>query len=131
MTYRLMRADVPITPGRPLRSMLREARRRGWFGAHARSALRVAGVVTVAGGLAACGTALPPPDLPNIPQIEQAIQETLAAKDHLSGTAYCPVSVPELKGEVFSCVVALRVHAPVIFTVTEVNSTGYVTYVER
>ena len=126
-----MRANVPITPDLASRSMLREARWLVRLRGHARSPLHVAGAVAVGCGLAACGAALPPPNLQNVPQIEHAIQETLAAKDHLSGTAYCPLSIPEFKGEVFSCVVALRVHAPVIFTVTEVNATGYVTYVER
>ena len=85
-------------------------------------------------GLGACGAALPPPqssgqqNLTNIEQIEMAIQNTLAAKQHLHGTAYCPTTVPALTGETFSCVVAIAGHRPAIFTVTEVNSSGDVTY---
>lgn len=84
-------------------------------------------------GLGACGAALPPPpsgtqNLSNIAQIQTAIQDTLAAKQHLHGTAYCPTTVPALSGETFSCVVAIAGHRPAIFTVTEVNSSGDVTY---
>jgi len=78
--------------------------------------------------LAACGGALPPPDLRNIAQIERAIEQTLAARTHLDGRAYCPQTVPEMKSERFSCVVAVRGHSPIIFAVTEVNNTGTVTY---
>jgi hypothetical protein len=85
-------------------------------------------------GLGGCGAPLPPPagvaqNLTNIAQIQTAIQDTLAARQHLRGTAYCPARVPALAGEVFSCVVAIPGHRPAIFTVTEVNSTGDVTYV--
>ena len=85
-------------------------------------------------GLGACGAALPPPqssghqNLTNIEQIEMAIQNTLAAKQHLHGTAYCPTPVPALTGETFSCVAAIAGHRPATFTVTEVNSSGDVTY---
>jgi hypothetical protein len=85
-------------------------------------------------GLGACGAALPPPqtsrqqNLTNIAQIQTAIQDTVAAKQHLRGTAYCPSKVPALAGESFSCVVAIAGHRPAIFTVTEVNSSGDVTY---
>jgi hypothetical protein len=41
---------------------------------------------------------------------------------------YCPTTVPALTGETFSCVVAIAGHRPAIFTVTEVNSSGDVTY---
>jgi hypothetical protein len=82
----------------------------------------------------ALGAALPPPqssgqqNLTNIEQIQTAIQGTLAAKQHLHGTAYCPTTVPALTGETFSCVVAFAGHRPAIFTVTEVNSSGDVSY---
>jgi hypothetical protein len=90
--------------------------------------------LALACGLGACGGALPPPtssgpqNLTNIKQIQTAIQDTLAAKRHLHGTAYCPATVPALAGESFSCVVAIAGHRLAIFTVTEVNSSGEVTY---
>ena len=67
----------------------------------------------------------------NIAQIQLAIEQTLATKKHLKGTAYCPETVPVMKGEVFSCVVAVNGHAPLLFTVTEANNVGAVTYVGR
>jgi hypothetical protein len=93
-----------------------------------------AGALALLCGLGACGAALPPPQTPgqrnltNIAQIQTAIQDTLAAKQHLRGTAYCPAKVPALAGESFSCVVAIAGHRPVTFTVTEVNASGEVTY---
>ena len=83
----------------------------------------------IAATIAGCGGALPPPNLRNIAQIQEAIQQTLAAKQHLNGKAYCPQTVPEVQGEVFSCVVAVARHAPVLFTVTEANDLGSVSYV--
>jgi len=102
-------------------SPARRARRRARGAARAAIAL-------------ALGAALPPPqssgqqNLTNIEQIQTAIQGTLAAKQHLHGTAYCPTTVPALTGETFSCVVAFAGHRPAIFTVTEVNSSGDVSY---
>ena len=99
-----------------------------------RRAAPAAIALALACGLGACGAALPPPtssgqqNLTNIKQIETAIQDTLAAKRHLHGTAYCPATVPALAGESFRCVVAIAGHRPAIFTVTEVNSSGEVTY---
>ncbi len=88
-------------------------------------------LVASAAALSGCGGALPPPNLHNIASIQTAIQETLAAKLHLHGRAYCPTTVPEMKGEVFSCVVAVAGHRPYVFTVTEANNLGAVTYVGR
>ena len=85
--------------------------------------------MAIAVTIAACGGALPPPNMHNIAQVQKAIEETLAAKEHLTGTAYCPQIVPVMKGEVFSCVVAVHGHTPLLFTVTEVNNLGAVTYV--
>jgi hypothetical protein len=96
-----------------------------------RRPLALTGVVAGACALTACGGALPPPNLHNIALIEHAIQTSLAAQSHLSGTAYCPTTVPQMKGEVFSCIVAVPRHPPVVFNVTELNNTGYVSYVER
>jgi len=99
-----------------------------------RRAARAAIAVALVCGLGACGAALPPPqssgqqNLTNIGQIQTAIQDTLAAKQHLRGTAYCPTTVPALSGETFSCVVAITGHRPAVFTVTEVNSSGQVSY---
>ena len=117
-------APMPATPPEQRSARARASR---WF------QLAIALVLTC--GLGACGAPLPPPpaavqqNLTNIAQIQRAIQDTLAAKQHLHGTAYCPARVPALAGEVFSCVVAIPGHRPAIFTVTEVNSTGDVTYV--
>ena len=100
----------------------------------ARRATHAAVALALACGLGACGAALPPPttsgeqNLTNIKQIQAAIQDTIAAKRHLHGTAYCPATVPALAGESFACVVAIAGHRPAIFTVTEVNSSGEVTY---
>jgi hypothetical protein len=94
-----------------------------------RRPLWLVGALTSACCVAACGSALPPPNMHNIADIEHAIQTTLAAQRSLHGHAYCPTTVPEMKGEVFSCIVALPHHAPVVFKVIELNDTGYVSYV--
>jgi len=59
---------------------------------------------------------------------QTAIQDTLAARQHLRGTAYCPSQVPALAGESFSCAVAIAGRRPALFTVTEGHSSGQVTY---
>jgi len=112
-------------PGRRC-SVGREGLRRGrprWLASGAGLAAACA--------IAGCGGALPPPNLPNIANIERAIEGTLANRHGLSGTALCPQTVPEIAGEVFSCIVTIPGRRPWTFTVTEVNATGYVTYAGR
>ncbi len=86
------------------------------------------GALAIAVTLAACGGALPPPNLRSIPAIQQAIERALVTKRHLTSTAYCPQTVPMMKGEVFSCVVDVHGGAPVVFNVTETDNAGYVTF---
>jgi len=89
------------------------------------------GALVAATALSACGGALPPPNLRSIALIERAIERTLASKLRLDGTAYCPQTVPVMKGEVFSCVVSVRGRDPILFTVTEIDNVGAVTYVGK
>lgn len=92
--------------------------------------------------LAGCGGALPPPststssahpraDLPNIPQIEAAIANTVLAREHIRVKVLCPAIVPEVTGETFSCVAAAARPRPrtLAFLVTEHGGT-YVTYAQ-
>lgn len=89
-------------------------------------------VAVLSSAVTACDSGLPPDRgyLRNIPQIERAIELTLYARVHARGTAYCPDEVPALEGEVFSCLVSVGRERPVLFEVTEVNASGYVTYAE-
>jgi hypothetical protein len=78
--------------------------------------------------LAACGATLPEPSLHNIAQVQTAIEQSLAAAAHLRGTAYCPTDVPAVKGQVFSCVVAIPGRTPAIYRVTVQTPQGFVSY---
>jgi hypothetical protein len=95
-----------------------------------------------ASALAGCGGALPPPptsggssnpqtDLPNIPQIETAIADSVLARDHVRVRVLCPAIVPEIQGETFSCVAVAGKPRPrtLTFLVTEHAGT-YVTYAQ-
>jgi hypothetical protein len=90
--------------------------------------------LALACGLGGCGSALPPPtqsqaDLPNITQIQAAIEQTVLAQEHIRVTAYCPTVVPEIKGETFSCVALFsgRARRALTFLVTEGGGT-FVTF---
>jgi hypothetical protein len=68
----------------------------------------VSGVVAAA--LAGCGSNLPahstastPGNLPNIPQIQSAIGQSVVAKIHLQVRVLCPAIVPMVRGGTFSC----------------------------
>lgn len=90
---------------------------------------------------AGCGGALPPPstssssspraDLPNVPQIETAIANSVLSRTHVRVKVLCPAIVPEITGETFSCVAAALRPKPrtLSFTVTEHGGT-YVTYTQ-
>ena len=86
-------------------------------------------IVALGLGLAACGATLPEPALHNIAQVQSAIEQTLERTQHVRGTAYCPTDVPAVKGQVFSCVVALPSGPPAIFRVTVETAQGFVNYV--
>jgi hypothetical protein len=90
----------------------------------------LAAVAAVAG----CGEALPGLYLTNIRQVEAAIAATAQAHDHRPATAYCPASVPAIRGETFSCVVAIDGYRhPAEYRATVKGLTeaaGYVTYAE-
>ena len=86
-------------------------------------------VIALALGLAACGAALPEPALHDIAQVQSAIEQTVERNQHVRGTAYCPTDVPAIKGQVFSCIVALPSGPPAIFRVTVETAQGFVDYV--
>jgi hypothetical protein len=92
--------------------------------------------------LTGCGGVLPPPttstsgsgpraDLPNVPQIETAIANSMLARAHVRVRVLCPAIVPEITGETFSCVAAATRPRPrtLTFLVTEHGGT-YVTYAQ-
>jgi hypothetical protein len=62
-----------------------------------------------AASLAACGSNLPSPKsssrayLPNIPQIQTAVAQSVLARDRIRVTVLCPAVVPQIQGETFSC----------------------------
>ena len=85
---------------------------------------------------AGCGGSIPPPtsskaDLPNIPQIETAIANSVLARAQVRAKVLCPAVVPEIKGETFSCVALATKPKPRTFSflVTEHGGT-YVTYAQ-
>ncbi len=64
----------------------------------------------VAAALAGCGSNLPAAstgstvaNLPNIPQIQSAIAQSVYAKIHLQVRVLCPAVVPMVSGGTFSC----------------------------
>ncbi|MFL5824243.1 MAG: hypothetical protein ACJ764_12480 [Solirubrobacteraceae bacterium] len=91
-----------------------------------------------AAAVAGCGGSIPPPssstartDLPNIPQIETAIANSVLARAHVKVKVLCPAIVPEIKGETFSCIAVATKPKPRTFSflVTEHGGT-YVTYAQ-
>ena len=97
--------------------------------APARRLAAIALAFALALGLTACGATLPEPALHDIAQLQTAIEQSLERHQHVRGTAYCPTDVPAVKGQVFSCVVAIPGSAPAIFAVTVQTPQGYVSYV--
>jgi hypothetical protein len=93
--------------------------------------------------LSACGGSIPAApnsrsspsssraDLPNIPQIETAIANSVLARRHIRVRVLCPAIVPEIAGETFSCVAATTKPRPrtLSFLVTEHGGT-YVSYAQ-
>lgn len=86
--------------------------------------------IAIAVGLSACGTALPPlqESLPNVRQIQTAIQGSILAHDHTKAKVLCPTQVPLVKDEVFSCVAVAPKGRTFTFTVTETGTGDYVTF---
>jgi hypothetical protein len=85
----------------------------------------------VAGGsLGACGSTLPPvqSNLPNIAQIQNAIQQSILARDHVLTRVFCPTQVPLVKDEKFSCVAVGPRGRTFIFSVTETGAGDLVSY---
>jgi hypothetical protein len=98
-------------------------------------------VVLTATTISACGSSKnsqPTKVNLNIAHVQQSIEQSILSERHLHAKVTCPATVPQVKGDVFTCTatgsVATGKHgkhkAPfnTLFTVTVQNNQGYVTY---
>ena len=68
----------------------------------------------------------------NIPKVETAIRESIAAQKHLNAAVTCPAYVLQEEGLVFTCTASVKGQARIYpFAVTEVTSTGKVHFIGR
>jgi hypothetical protein len=70
------------------------------------------------------------PVILNSDRVARAIESSIKEKRHLESTVVCPVNVVQQQGFVFNCLATVKGHQFSV-VVTEVNSSGYVTFVVR
>ncbi len=68
----------------------------------------------------------------DIPKVETALRESIAAQKHLAAAVTCPAYVLQEEGLVFTCTAAVKGQATIYpYAVTEVTGTGKVRFIGR
>jgi hypothetical protein len=81
-------------------------------------------------GIRSAARAVAPPTTLNTVKIERAIEQSSLAQRGIHARVTCPATVPQTRGDVFSCT-AVADHQSTQFIVTELNGSGDVHYEGR
>jgi hypothetical protein len=88
-------------------------------------------------GLSACGSTQPQPYNSSSQQyldtsrVELAIEQSALSQRGQHAHAYCPLKVPQIKDQRFTCIAYTTRVAPTIFTVVQIDSQGNVQYTAK
>jgi hypothetical protein len=85
-------------------------------------------------GLWACGEQAAPSNAGhylNTTRIALAIKQSILSQRGLHARVYCPVEVPQIKGQRFTCIASVSRVAPATFTVIQVDAQGHVQYASK
>jgi hypothetical protein len=67
----------------------------------------------------------------NTGRVELAIKQSILSQRGLHARVYCPLKVPQIEGQRFTCIASASRVAPTAFTVVQVDAQGHVQYTSK